>query len=77
MFDTGTKRLDMDSPSLDSKPTCKLENDEKHITTPDGEKRRRKDRKKKKFADDEPLKCETCGCYGIISEFRSSGLSSS
>ncbi|XP_066915395.1 lethal(3)malignant brain tumor-like protein 4 [Clytia hemisphaerica] len=37
------------------------------------EKRNRKDRKKKKFAEDELLKCETCGCYGLISEFRSSG----
>lgn len=36
------------------------------------EKKKRKDRKKK-FAEDELLKCETCGCYGLISEFRSSG----
>ena len=26
-----------------------------------------------KFSDDDLLKCETCGCYGLISEFRSSG----
>lgn len=41
--------------------------------SPDEKKKRTKDRKKLKFSDEDLLKCETCGCYGLISEFRSSG----
>ena len=72
------KKIESRNSSVDKTPTASP--NESPRVSPEEKKKRpgggsgmSGSKKKSRGTEDEMLKCETCGCYGLITEFRSSG----